>query len=177
MMSRCVQAYDTLVLHNPKSVLVVLLLIAIFFGYHTKDFKLDASADSLLLEGDIDLKVFRKIHERYPSSDLLIVTYTPEKDLFSDQALEPLKQLRGELEKVAGVASVFTILDAPLVKSSDVPLTEMIHDIPSLEKSGVNRAKAKDELLNSPIYRDLIVSSDGRTTALLLGLDEDQRYN
>ncbi len=73
MTSRCVQAYDTLVLHNPKSVLVVLLLIAVFFGYHTKDFKLDASADSLLLEGDIDLKVFRKIHERYPSSDLLIV--------------------------------------------------------------------------------------------------------
>ena len=97
MTSRCVQAYDTLVLYNPKSILVVLLLIAVFFGYHTKDFKLDASADSLLLEGDIDLKVFRKIHERYPSGDLLIVTYTPDKDLFSDQALKPLKKLRGEL--------------------------------------------------------------------------------
>ncbi|MDC0189957.1 MMPL family transporter [Rhodospirillales bacterium] len=177
MMSRCVQAYDTLVLHNPKSILVVLLLIAVFFGYHTKDFKLDASADSLLLEGDIDLKVFRKIHERYPSSDLLIVTYTPDKDLFSDQALKPLKELRGELKKVTIVDTVFTILDAPLVKSSDVPLTEMIHDIPSLEKPGVNRAKAKDELLNSPIYRELIVSADGRTTALLLGLVEDRHYN
>jgi len=177
MTSRCVLAYDTLVLHNPKSILVVLLLIAVFFGYHTKDFKLDASADSLLLEGDIDLKVFRKIHERYPSSDLLIVTYTPDKDLFSDQALKPLKQLRGELKKVASVETVFTILDAPLVKSSDVPLTEMIHDIPNLEKPGIDRAKAKDELLNSPIYRELIVSADGRTTALLLGLVEDQQYN
>ena len=99
MASRTVQAYDTLVLHNPKSVLVVLLLILVFFGYHVKDFKLDASADSLLLEDDVDLKVFRKIRQRYPSGDLLIVTYTPDKDLFSDQALESLKQLRENSRK------------------------------------------------------------------------------
>jgi len=177
MTSRIVQAYDTLVFHNPKLVLVVLLSILVFFGYHTKDFKLDASADSLLLEDDVDLKVFRKIHERYPSSDLLVVTYTPDKDLFSDQALEPLKQLRGELEKVTSVDTVFTILDAPLFKSSDVSLKELVNDMPSLEKPGVDRGKAKDELVNSPIYRDLIVSADGRTTALLLGLVEDERYN
>ena len=179
MTSRTVQAYDTLVLHNPKSVLVVLLSILVFFGYHTKDFKLDASADSLLLEDDVDLNTFRKIHERYPSSDLLVVTYTPDKDLFSDQALESLKQLREELKKVTSVDTVFTILDAPLFKSSgaDVPFTELINDIPSLEKPGVDRGKAKDELINSPIYRELIVSVDGRTTALLLGLVVDQQYN
>ena len=177
MTSRTVQAYDTLVLHKPKLVLVVLLSILVFFGYHTKDFKLDASADSLLLEDDVDLKVFRKIHQRYPSRDLLVVTYTPDKDLFSDQALESLKKLREELKKVTSVETVFTILDAPLFKSSDVPITEMIDDVPSLEKPGVDRAKAKDELLNNPIYRELIVSADGRTTALLLGLVEEQQYN
>ena len=177
MTSRTVQAYDTLVLHKPKLVLVVLLSILVFFGYHTKDFKLDASADSLLLEDDVELKVFRKIHQRYPSRDLLVVTYTPDKDLFSDQALESLKQLREELKKVTSVETVFTILDAPLFKSSDVPITEMIDDVPSLEKPGVDRVKAKDELLNNPIYRELIVSADGRTTALLLGLVKDQQYN
>jgi predicted RND superfamily exporter protein len=177
MTSRIVQAYDTLVLHNPKVVLVVLLSILVFFGYHTQNFKLDASADSLLLEDDVDLKVFRNIHERYPSSDLLIVTYTPDKDLFSDQALEPLKKLRGELVKVTSVDTVFTILDAPLFNSSDVPIRELIDDIPSLEKPGIDRAKAKEELVNSPIYRDLIVSSDGRTASLLLGLVEDEKYN
>ena len=177
MTSRTVQAYDTLVLHNPKLVLVALLSILVFFGYHTKDFKLDASADSLLLEDDADLEVFRKIHERYPSSSLLVVTYTPDKDLFSDQALEPLKKLRDELKKVTSVDTVFTILDAPLFKSSDVPITEMTSDLPSLEKPGVDRAKAKDELLNNPIYRELIISADGQTTALLLGLVKDQKYN
>jgi predicted RND superfamily exporter protein len=172
-----VQAYDALVLDKPRSVLVVLLSILIFFSYHTKDFKLDASADSLLLEDDADLKVYRKIHQRYPSSDLLVVTYTPDEDLFSDQALESLKRLREELKKVASVDTVFTILDAPLFKSSDVPFEEMIKDLPSLEKPGIDRGKAKDELLNNPIYRELIISADGRTTALLLGLVEEKKYN
>ena len=177
MTSRTAQAYDALVLHNPKFVLIVLLSILVFFGYHTKDFRLDASADSLLLEDDADLKVFRKIHERFPSSDLLIVTFTPDKDLFSNQSLDTLDKLRGELGRVKSVEAVFTILDAPLFNSSDVDIQEMIEDMPSLEKPGIDRNKAKNELVNSPIYRDLIVSADGRTTALLLGLIEDEHYN
>ena len=176
MMFRTAEVYDTLVLHNPKLLLAALLSILVFFGYHTKDFKLDASADPLLLEDDADLNVFRKIHERYPSSDLLVVTYTPFKDLFSDQALEPLGRLRDELKKVPSVDTVFTILDAPLIKSSDVPITDMIDNIPSLENPDIDRAKAKDELVNSPIYRQLIISADGQTTALLLALVEDQNY-
>ncbi|MBL6930026.1 MAG: RND family transporter [Rhodospirillales bacterium] len=177
MTFRTVQAYDTLVLHNPKVVLAALLAILVFFGYHSKDFKLDASADTLLLEDDVDLKMFRKIYERYPSSDLLIVTYTPDNDLFSDQALEPLKRLREELRKVSSVNSVFTILDAPLFNSTEQNLEKMLKDMPSLEKPGIDRAKARVELVNSPIYRDLVVNADGRTTALLLDLVEDERYN
>ena len=139
MTSRTVQAYDTLVLHNPKLVLVVLLSILVFFGYHTKDFKLDASADSLLLEDDVDLNVYRKIHERYPSSDLLVVTYTSNKDLFSDHALELLKQLRGELKKVTSVDTVFTILDAPLFNSSDVPIQDLSSRIVSIYGSAYEK--------------------------------------
>jgi len=177
MTSRFVQAYDTLVLHNPKLVLAVLLSLLVFFGYHTKDFKLDASADTLLLEDDADLKVFRKIYERYPAGELLIVTYTPHKDLFSDQALEPLRQLRGELEKITGEGTVFTILDAPLFNSSDQDVQAILKDMPSLEKHGIDRAKARDELVNSPIYRDLILSVDGQTTALLIELAPNLQYN
>ena len=177
MTSRIAHGYDALVLRHPKLVLVALLSILVFFGYYTKDFKLDASADSLLLEDDADLNEFRKIHERYPSGDLLIVTYSPEKDLFSDEALEPLKQLREELKQIPSVETVVTILDAPLLKSSDKSFTEMIEDIPSLEKPNIDRERAKEEMINSPIYRELIISADGQTTALLLSLVEDEEYD
>ncbi len=177
MTSRIAQAYDTVVLRHPKLVLIALLAVLVFFGYYTKDFRLDASADSLLLEDDADLQIFRQIHERYPSSDLLIVTYTPDKDLFSEPSLDSLKQLREEFRQVGGVETVFTILDAPLLKSSDQSFTEMINDIPSLEKPGIDPARAREEMVNSPIYSELIVSADGQTTAILLGLAEDQQFN
>jgi predicted RND superfamily exporter protein len=177
MIIRIVQAYDTLVLNRPKSVLVVLLSILIFFGYHTRNFKLDASADTLLLEEDVDLNVFRDINERYPSSELLIVTYTPIDDLFSDQALEPMTELREELKKVASVNAVFSILDAPLFDSSDADIQEMLKNMPSMEKEDVDRARAREELVNSPIYRDLIVSGDGKTTALLLEMAPNIQFD
>ena len=171
------KAYDVVVLRHPRLVLIALLAILVFFGYYAKDFRLDASADSLLLEDDADLNEFRKIHERYPSGDLLIVTYSPEKDLFSDQALESLKQLREELKQVPSVETVLTILDAPLLKTSDKSFTEMINDIPRLEKPDIDRARAKDELLNSPIFSELIISADGQTTAVLLSLVQDEHYD
>ena len=131
MTSRIAKAYDALVLNNPWIVLVVLLSLLAFFGYHTKDFKLDASADTLLLEDDADLKKFRKTRERYPGRELLLVTYTPKKDLFSDAALEPLKQLREDLKKVSIVDTVFTILDAPLFVSTDDDIEDLIKKSPS----------------------------------------------
>jgi len=129
-----------------------------------------------LLEDDADLKLFRNIHKRYPSSDLLVVTFAPDQDLFSDQALETLGQLRDELEKVASVEAVFTILDGHLFKSSDEPFEKIIKDVHRLETPGVDRERAKQELLTSPVYRELIISADGQTTALLLRLVEDERY-
>ena len=175
-MSHAKRAYGTL-LQNPKVVFCILLSILFFFGYQTKDFELDASADSLLLEGDADLKLVRSIQERYPSNELLIVTYTPKEDLFSLVSLERLKSLRGNLEKVGGIDSIFSILDAPLFNSSDTDIQKMINNLPSLEKVDVDRARAKKELVNSPIYRDLIVSSDGSTAALLLSLSENKKFS
>ncbi|MBH64403.1 MAG: hypothetical protein CL569_18535 [Alphaproteobacteria bacterium] len=176
MTSGIARTYESLVLGRPKSVLAMLFAILVFFGYHATNFKLDASADSLLLEDDLDLSLFRQIHQRYPSNALLIVTYTPQADLFSSAALGPLTKLSEELQTVTSVETVFTILDAPLLISSDVPIQEMINDLPSLGKPGIDRDLAKEELLTSPIYRDLIISADGRTTALLLELSDDETF-
>ena len=169
-------AYREFLLSRPKIALLLAVLLLGFFAYHAKDFRLDASADSLLLEGDKDLKLFREVSHRYRSSALLVVTFTPSSDLFSDDALDKLKALRDELGAVESVDSFVTILDVPLLKSSDVPLSKMTSDVQTLEKSDVDRARARDELLNSPVYKELIISADGRTTALLINMKEGEGF-
>jgi predicted RND superfamily exporter protein len=167
-------AYDRIVLGRPRTTLTILFLLLAFFSYHSKDFRLDASADSLLLEDDKDLQLFREVSARYQTQDLLIVTFTPDGDLFSDDSLSHLGRLRDELGTVGSVASVMTILDVPLVQSADVPLLELADNVQTLETSTVDRVRARQELSESPVYRDLVLSRDTRTTALLVNVKDDK---
>ena len=57
-----VNLYENTILKNPKSIFVVLLIILINFGYYSKDFRLDASSETLLIEGDPDLEYLREIN-------------------------------------------------------------------------------------------------------------------
>ncbi|MCP4005770.1 MAG: MMPL family transporter [bacterium] len=168
--------YRRVLLDHPRSALTVLCLLLAFFAYHAKDFKLDASAESLLLEDDRDLQLMREVDARYETQELLIVTFTPEGDLFSDASLELLRELRDALRSADGVDSVMSILDVPLINSSDVPLLEMAKNVPTLESPTIDRARARSELHDSPVYRELILSRDGKTTALALNLERDQEF-
>ena len=73
------QLYHNIILKNPKSVFIILLITVITFGYHSKDFRLDASSETLLIEGDPDLKYLEEIIDRYGSKDFLVLTYTPNE--------------------------------------------------------------------------------------------------
>ena len=170
-------AYQGLFLARPKNALTLLLLLLAFFSYHAKDFKLDASADSLLLENDKDLQLFREVSARYDTRDFLVVTFTPPEDLFSDESLSLLQRIRDDLRSLEGVDSVRSILDVPLIKSSDVPLLQMAENIQTLETPTIDRTRARNELVNSPVYRNQLISPDMQTSALLINLEEDQRLS
>ena len=169
--------YQRLFLDRPRTALVILLALLAFFSYHAKDFGLDASADSLLLEDDKDLHLLRQLDTRYQTRALLIVTFNPFEDLFSDAALSQLGRLRDELRSLESADSVLSILDAPLVKSSDVPLQEMADNVQTLESPTIDRQRAVEELTTSPIYKDLIISRDNQTAAVLINLKSDEHYS
>ena len=173
MIPKLAAAYRRNVLGRPRSVLVLLAVILVAAGMHARDFRLDASADSLLLESDPDLRRFREVQERYHTQDLLVVTFTPEAELFSDASLRTLATLRDRLSRVEDVDSVTTILDVPLLESSDVPLSELSENIPTLETPGMDRARAREELARSPVFSESILSADAKTTALLLSMKDD----
>ncbi len=176
MQEKIAEIYDRLILEYSRFTLLVLVLVLGFFVWHTQYFRLDASADSLILEGDKDLEVLRQVGERYGSEEFLFLSYTPNADLFSDKALLPLANLRDEIRQIPQISSVTTLLDVPLLKSSDVPLAAMSENVQTLEKPTVVRERARLEFLNSPVYRDLIISADGKTTALQINLRANLEY-
>jgi hypothetical protein len=130
----------------------------------------------LLLENDEDLKIFRDLNDRYATKDFLFVTFTPNQDLFADSSLHIIASLRDELKQLELTDSVITLLDVPLVKQIEGSLSEVTSDYRTLESDNVDKAKAKAELIASPIFKELIISLDGNTTALQVNLKGDDTF-
>jgi predicted RND superfamily exporter protein len=150
--------------------------VFVFLGYKAKDFKLDASAETLILETDIDFKYARLIKSRYGSHDYLLMTYTPKNELFSDNTLVKLKRLRDELRQLQRVSAVVSILEAPLLESPPMPVKKLATGFQTLNSLTVDRDLARIEFKNSALYRNLLVSPDLKTTALQIKFRADEVY-
>ncbi len=159
------------ILKNSKYVILLLLIILTGMLSYSPNFKLDASADSLILENDEDLTKYRKTIENYSTKDFIVMTFTPKKGrIFDEDNLYLIGLLKSELLKISNIESVISIIDVPLVTSSNIPLVEMIDNVPTILSKNTDRDKAEDEILNSPIYRDMIISEDGKTSALQINI-------
>ena len=170
------QFYDKVILSYPKSILFLLLISVTALGYQAQYLEIDASAETLLLEDDKDLAFTRKVNKRYGTSDFLVLTYSPHEDLLADSTLNSLRKLSAELLALDRVESIDSILNVPLLESPPKPVKELIKNVPTLESPGIDKSLAKKEFLNSPIYRDNLVSPDFKTTALLINLYDDPLY-
>jgi predicted RND superfamily exporter protein len=152
------------------------LIVVGFLSFQARHFRLDASAETLVLENDKDLQYSRLIRSRYGEQELLVLTYTPKDDLLSKKTLDRIGRLRDDLKSLENVSSVLSILDVPLLENSPVSLKELSGDLPTLETPTVNRELARTELRESPLYKNLLVSSDLKNTALLINFAEDKVY-
>jgi len=163
--------YEKYIICYPGMVLIILSIILMVSLTNLNNFKLDASADTLILEDDKDLNLFREINDRYGSNEFLILTVTDKhKDIFTNETLSYVNNLVIEIENFIDVQSVIAITNIPLVSSSKKPLTELINDIPDIFSKDIDSELAKQEILTSPIYKDLVISEDSKTTAMQINL-------
>ena len=167
--------YQTSVIQKPKTILTLLIFCLLFFGYYTKDFKLDASSDTLLIENDPDLKYLREITDRYGSKEFLVLTFSPKESIISDSSVNNLLNLKKEIQNFDWVHSVITILDIPLLENSDKPLSERLGNFVTLKDESVNKKRGFDEILNSPVFRNFVISEDGKTTGIIVNIKEDKK--
>ena len=169
------KVYKSLFISFPKIALIFIFLLLSTFLYFSKNFNLDASSDALLLEGDRDLKYLREINERYGSKDFLVLTYAPVSDFTDEETIINLQFFKSKIEKLTWVDSVVSIIDVPLLKSTDEPLMERIKNYKTLSYPEVDKERGVNEILNSPIYRDYVISKDGKTSGIVVYLKQDKK--
>jgi len=169
--------YKNSIIEKPKFTLLILTILLLSFGYFIKDFQLDASSDTLLLENDPDLKYLREVNTKYGSKDFLVLTYTPKDNLLAPDTIKNLTNLKNDLVNLTWASNVITILDVPLLKNNDDALTERIKNFKTLSDEDADKEKGFEEIINSPIYKEFIISKDGKTSGILVYIKIDKKLS
>ena len=169
------EIYKKLVIDFPKITIFLIFVLLSYSLYHAKNFNLDASSDALILEGDEDLKYLRKINERYGSKDFLILTYSPVSSFEEKETILNLQLLKSKIEKLSWVDSVITVIDVPLLKSTDEGLMDRLKNYKTLAHPEIDRKRGLEEIINSPIYKNYVISEDGKTSGIVVYLKKDER--
>ena len=169
--------YEKNVINKPKSVLCILLVIIIFSFYFSKDFRLDASSETLLLDGDPDLKYLNEINKRYNSKEFLVLTYSPKDEMISENSINNLLSLKYKIQSLDWVYNVITVLDVPLLNSTDETLSDKLKNFSTLKSDGIDKEKGFSEILNSPVFKNFVISEDGKTSGIIVYIKEDNKIN
>jgi len=177
MKSSTSKKFAELVTNFPKIVLSFVFGLLVLSSFNLSNFKLDASSDSLVLETDDDLKYYREISEDYSSSDFLIVIFEPNGDLFSKKVISQVRSMVDSFTEIEGVESVLSYLDAPLLFSPKMPMTDLVDNLRTLEDEGIDLNLARTEFQSSPLYTELLTDSSANFTALQLILDPSIEYD
>ena len=168
------------VVYKSSTTLAIVLLITFSLAFGVQFFQLDASSDTLLLEDDDDLKFYRDTNKTFGGGgggDFLIVTYSPNDDLFLQETLTKIEVLSDELEGLEEIDSVLNFLDVPLLESPRQSFSEIASNPISLRKKNVDLSLAKKEFLSNPVYRGLLVSEQLDTVALQVIVKPTTQYN
>jgi len=171
-----IEFFNRFILKRPGIVILLLFTVIGGIGYQARQFRLDASAESLLLENDEDLRYARKIAVRYDLQNFLLISFTPKENLFSSASLSTLARMKEDLLAIPRIVSVVSILDAPLLESDESSLKEIAIQTKTLRSPEVDRGLAKKEFATSPLYQNLLVSPDTRHTALQIIFKKNRGY-
>ncbi len=162
------QVYKKNIIEKPRLIFSVLIFIFLIFGIYSKNFRLDASSETLLIDGDPDLTYLNEVNNRYGSKEFLVLTYTPDDLMTSDSSVNNLLSLKYKIQSLDWVHSVITILDIPLLNTKDETLNDKLQNFSTLKSDGVDREEGFNEILNSPVFRNFVISEDGKTSGIIV---------
>ncbi|MGE4397383.1 MAG: RND family transporter [Sulfurimonas sp.] len=168
--------YQNYILKYPKIVLAFMSAFILIMALFAFRLEIDASAETLLLEDDKDLEYTRDVLKRFEAPNFLVVTYTTQEDLLSDENIANIKKLSSQIETLEIVESINSIVNVPLLQSPPIPLKELLKDIPTLESPNIDKKLVRQEFLTSAVYKENLVSDDFTTTALMVNLKRDEKY-
>lgn len=133
-------------------------------------FDIDASLERLLPPGDADRAVLERARAQFGDSDALLVAVTLDP-VFSEAGLRTVSTITRGLRELEGVRSVFSLDTAPNLMASG----DTVEVSSFTQQAESDPARIKDfaaQVAANPLYRNLLVTADGRTAAFVVLMDD-----
>ena len=155
-----------------------IILLAIFCSsLGINNFRFDASSETLILDNDVDYQIYEQTNDDFGSSDFLILAIQSSNEIFTLDNLQNLQNLRDKIQVIEGVDSVVSVFDAPILEQPKLSLIKSASNDKYLLEDELNLPLAKQELIDSPIFSELVISKDGKTLAFQINLDGKDNYD
>ena len=147
---------------------VFALLLIIISVYFTFNIKLDASSDTLILKNDKTFEYFEYYNNIFPSKNFLILAVKSNKNI-DENYLQNIQKLNEKIKNLKNVESTLTILDAPILLSNNITLSELANsDIETIRNTNIDNDIILDEFSNSPILKDQLINKDKNLTSIII---------
>ena len=163
------------IIANKNTALVILITLSIILFSWIDKFRFDASSETLVLEDDQSYEMYEEINDRFSSAEFLVVALI-DQDIFSTNSLLNLSKLEAKLEEVVNVSNVISILDAPLFEQPKLSLVKSATNDKYLLLDDLNLINAKQELIESPLFNELIINDLGTAVAMQINLNNAENY-
>jgi hypothetical protein len=158
-------------LRVPMLLLALIAAGAVLAAFQLPKLSFNASKTDLIAETDPALASYRAATAEFGGDEFIVLTYEPKREaLFTRNTLNQIAEIQDQVADLPGVVGVTSILDAPLLQSPPIALADLAEGFNTLRDEATDLEMARTELTGSPLYRELLVSADGKAAAMRIDL-------
>ena len=159
-----------------KFILSIFFILSLFFAsFYIKDFRIDASSDSLVSQGDEDFKYFSYYQDLFPTKNSLVLAIKSNNKI-DKSLLTEIEKISKKLSELPEVYSVFNINKAPILLLNKTNLLDLANDnYETIIDTNLAIKDVLNEFAKSPIYSDQIINKNKNITSIVIFLNENNK--
>lgn len=155
------------IIRHAKLILVLFTICGVLAAWSAQQFKIDASADTLLIKNNKMFVETQVMNERFSPQEFILVAYKPKAhEVFSQQSFNDIQQISSELKRLPRVADVTNILNVPLLSLSGKLDPNLKPEQLTWQANHYSSEKMREVFTDHPLFTDLLVNKDQTATAM-----------
>jgi len=164
-------AWIELLLRHRALVLLISAGLLILAAWQAAGVKTDNSLERLMPENDPQMTILRQVYEQFGSSEITLVAWQTDA-LFSNEEIAKIRELTARFEDLPEVQWVTSLTNTTSV--SDIDDALVVEPLIAADRATFTAAELaaiRERALADTLLHDALLSPDGRTTAITLGLE------